>query len=526
MVLIDRLMKIKLLYLPAMVITLFATFGWTPVDAQEVTESIATEVMESGLPETEMVSLAQLTVRREEAAIDTSLTESQKARALSLFDRAIQAIHTTKNLKLEAVTARTRAARAPRRISELNLQLAQADKKFLIALDQFADLPVKEISTLANRAHRNLEFARDEFYRNRVSIRQLSIRPVAIISIDDAGLNLQRGAETSQHKSTVRGVPSTLLDAREYVALALRAERQAKRDLSREWVANFDLLMRLEFLELEIALLEVNRLTARYESLKRALESVRINKAREERENAEVETASMSAMPEPMRQLASENLRLRKEFETTLELEAEAARLFRSERSRVGLFEVDLEYMHRRLQWTGPNPAMGRLIRDRLAGLPSIVRLEQTTASRQLEAERVVEARIELERSFRKLVVPEPVAEEILASIPQKRIEELGADWVRNEVNDLLAVQRKNTEDLYTLNGRYLMVIAGLGETEDRIILAVRKSLQLAAEELLWIPSMPPFSINDLNYHSSAMQKLASAEPWSASLHSASQTFP
>ena len=170
-------MKIKLLYLLVLAITLFATFGWTAVYAQEVTESIATEVMESGLPETEMVSLAQLTVRREEAVTDTSLTESQKVTVLSLFDRAIQAIHTTENLKLEAGTVRARAASAPRRISELDLQLAQADKKFLITLDQFADLPAKEISTLAERARRNLEFARDEFYRNRVSIRQLSIRP-------------------------------------------------------------------------------------------------------------------------------------------------------------------------------------------------------------------------------------------------------------------------------------------------------------------------------------------------------------
>ena len=283
--------------------------------------------------------------------------------------------------------------------------------------------------------------------------------------------------------------------------------------------------MRLQILELEIGLLEVNRLTARYESLKRAVASIRISKAREEREDAEVEAASLSAMPEAMRQLASDNLSLRKEFEATLELEMEAARQLRGARARVGLFEVDLEYTQRRLDKIGANPAMGRLIRDRLVGLPSIVQLEQAAANRRVETERAVEARIELERSFRKLFLPEAVAVEVLKSISDKRTAELGEPWIHNELSILLNAQRKSAEELYTLNGRYLLVLAGLGETEERITLAVRQSLQLAADELLWIPSMPPISTGNLGHYRNTLQLLVSGEVWSASLQSAFEAF-
>jgi len=518
-------MKTKPLYLFALAFILFTVFGWANVYAQEATESTVIEPMISSLSGLKNVTLEQIIERREETANDTFLTENQKATALALFDRAIQAIHTTRKLTLEAKAVRARAATAPARISELSLQFEQAGRKFMVAPESFTDLPVKEISTLAERARRNLELARDEFHRSRIVVREISIRPVAIIGIDDVSLNMQISGETKQRQGIAQGDPSTLLDAREYVALALRNERQAKRDLAREWFANFDHLMRLEILVLDIALLEVDRLTARYESLKRALESVRMNKAREERENAEVEAASLSAMPAAMRQLASENLRLRKQIEATLELEVEAARLLRIERARIGLFEVDLEYTQRRLEWIGPSPAMGRLIRDRLVGLPSIVQLEQAAANRQVETQRAVEARIDLERIFRKLLLPEAVAAGILASFSAKRTAELGESWIHNELSILLIAQRKNTEEFYTLNGRYLLVLAGLDETEERITLAVRQSLQLAADELLWIPSMPPISTGDLGHYRGTLQWLVSGELLSASFQIAFKAF-
>jgi len=513
-------MKMKFVYLFALVLTWFTASSWTPVYAQDASES-----MVSSFADTNIVTLEQLTERREAAATDTSLTENQKATALALFDRGIQAIHATEKMNSEATAIRARADRAPARIAELSLQLEQADEKFAIAPEQFADLPVEEVSTLAESARRNLDLARDKFYRNRVALRQLSIKPVATIGIDDASLNRQASVEASQRQGLARGDPSTLFDAREDVALALRYERRAKRDLGREWFANFDHLMRLEILELEIGLLEVNRLTARYESLKRRLELVRMNKAREERENAEVEAASMSAMPEAMRQLANENLKLRKKFETTLELEMEAARLLRSELGRVGLFEVDLEYTKRRLEKIGPNQAMGRLIRDRLVGLPSLVQLEQAAVNRRAETGRAIEARIELERSFRKLLLPEASAAEILESISDKRTAELGESWIHDELSILLIAQRRNAEELYTLNGRYLLILARLDETEQRISLAVRRSLQLAVDELLWIPSMPPISTGNLHHYRNTLQLLVSGEWWSASLQSAFGAF-
>jgi potassium efflux system protein len=518
-------MKTKHLFLLVLANAMFIASGCTPIYAQDATGPMVIEPMVSGLPETSIVTLAQLTERRETAAIDTSLTKSQKAIALALFDRAIQAIHTTEKLRSEATAVRTRADTAPARISRLSLQLERAEKKFAIAPEQFAELAVEEISALAERARRELDHAHDRFYQNRVAIRQLSIRPVASIGSDGTSVNKQISLETDQRKHIVRWGSSTLADAREYFKLALRNERFAERDLAREWLANFDHLMRLELLELDVALLEVNRLTAQYESLKRAVESVRMNQAREERENAEVEAAAMSAMPEAMRQLADENLRLRKEFVSILELEVEAARLLRSEHASVRPIEVDLEYTQRQLGWIGPNLAMGQMIRDHLEDLPSIVQLEQAAASRQVETERAVEVRIGLERIFRKLILPEPVAAGILTSIPQKRTEELGESWLRNEVSNLLAAQRKNAKELYTLNGRYLLVLTGLSEAENRITLAVRQSIALAADELLWIPGMPPFSPGDLSQRGSTLQWLLSADSWVALLQSAFQSL-
>ena len=503
------------------IIARLAVFCWAfAVHAQEPAESRPMLLMDDIAPTVE-----QLMAQRATVEADTSLTEDQKATALNLYDRAVQATRATEELQAETATVRQNTSAAPARIAELSALIEQADRAFEVTPERFADTPTEELVELAETARRDFETAWEALHARGLSLRQVAMLPAG----DTLGFGGDFGPRLDEDAGGDGHAGSDLRDAielaRKYLQSARVAEERARRRLTREQLASFDLLLRLELLEVEGALLEVSRREATYESLARAVEARRAKDARVARENAEVTAAAMSEMPDAMRQLALDNLAFRRESEKTLQLEAQAARRMRATRSRLGIHEMNFKLAGLQTGGMGPNRAVGRMIRDRLENMPSLMELEQIAASRRDERARVVERRVDLTRKVRKLLLPGTMAASTLDSIPRSRRTELGEDWVRSEVRTLLQAQRESSETLYAILSRYLWVLATLDDTEGRIAAAVSKSQTLAREDLLWIPDLPRISLNDVSRVESALQWLSSGDVWRATLRSGLESF-
>ena len=167
-------------------------------------------------------------------------------------------------------------------------------------------------------------------------------------------------------------------------------------------------------------MLEVRRLTAEHESLARALDARYAEEARVAREKAEEIENAMLQMPDAIWRLARDTSVIRREIEQTLKLEADASRLMREARTSVGELEGDIELVAVRLEWVGPSRAVGRLIRDRIEAMPTLVELEQNATSRDSERTRLVDRRVDLVRRIRRLLLAEAVAPSIIESIPDR----------------------------------------------------------------------------------------------------------
>ncbi len=197
----------------------------------------------------------------------------------------------------------------------------------------------------------------------------------------------------------------------------------------------------------------------------------------------------------------------------------------REARASVGELEGDIELVALRLEWAGPSRAVGRLIRDRIEAMPTLVELEQNATSRDSERTRLVDRRVDLVGMIRRLLLAEAVAPSIIESIPVDQREALGEERVDQEVGRLLLAQRDSAETLYSILSRYLWILASLDDTEARINAAVRRGLALAREDLLWIPDVPEISLEDRQRLRGAWDWVSSGEHWQATLRSALESF-
>ena len=102
----------------------------------------------------------------------------------------------------------------------------------------------------------------------------------------------------------------------------------------------------------------------------------------------------------------------------------------REARASVGELEGDIELVALRLEWVGPSRAVGRLIRDRIEAMPTLVELEQNATSRDSERTRLVDRRVDLVRRIRRLLLEETLAPSIIESIPADQRETLGEESV------------------------------------------------------------------------------------------------
>ena len=131
------------------------------------------------MPDSSVPTIEQLKAQRATVEADTSLSEAQKATALTLYDRALQATRTVAELDEQGTELRRRVAVAPARIGELSERLEQETQEFEITPERFADTPTEELIKLTETARRDFESAWETLLARRNAIRRLSLRPLS-----------------------------------------------------------------------------------------------------------------------------------------------------------------------------------------------------------------------------------------------------------------------------------------------------------------------------------------------------------
>ena len=483
--------------------------------------TLAVAEPESLLPnEVPAESSSDLEVQRKAVEADSSLAPDVKARAIEFLDRALEATRGAQAARRAALELEEQAKSAPARVKVLEgrlQELAAAPAEVTVA----ASVSHEDLKQMTRERELELSAARDALRDRENAVSVLAVSGTTLgneIARSQATLReAVGGAETA----TAVEQPAPIRDARGAYLIARQAQINAELERLRTQQVHQQTLAKLASLERDVAAAEVSRLDVESEALRRTLESRRAATARRAREMAERTEAAVSNLPAAVAQVAQRNAALREELEHVTRSSADVTDRLRAIERISSDLEANLTAMRQRVAAVGPTEAIGRLLRRRLADLPSESQHRQRAASRREAIEEATDRRIDIEERQRDLADTKQAVEALVASIPKEQLAGFEPARLSDQAEDLLTAERATIGTLHDAYGRYLSKLTKLDAIEGQFLTAVALAQGFIRNELLWIRSRPPLATSDLAHAPAALGWLTSRANWLALIHDA-----
>jgi len=223
-----------------------------------------------------------------------------------------------------------------------------------------------------------------------------------------------------------------------------------------------------------------------------------------------------AAQSQPVVQsLAEENAALARERAETgladkIEQTSKELESFQKLRKRL---EEEFKSVREKIEIAGLTNAMGILLRNRLDNLPSRREYERKIADRQAELSDVQVRLIELEDRRDELVDIEPTVRDALAGL-DPGVSESDRQEAATAIRDLLESRRKYLDSLINDFQAYRDKLVDLTVEETELIGRIKRSEDYIKEHILWVPSAPLPSMNELRRTTKALQWLFNEAEW------------
>ena len=460
-------------------------------------------------------ALEDIQTARAAIEADAALPDSTKTTVLELYDQAIASIEEARRLETENASLAVRIESAPDRITEIRERLATPARD---TMEDYAATPLEEVEQLVRQREAELETARLALQEKEGLLAEILMAETTLS--DDIAERRSRLRSLQQDLETPAPAdePAALTEARRIALDARWRLRQAEIQLFEQQLSGHDRLVELESLERDVAANEVVRLEAEFETLEAVADVKRREEASMSIAAAEAAKAELGRLPETVRPVAEriveQNVRLRAELEEVVRKEARVGRLLRSTGQEAIRITDDFETAKRRVEIVGSTTSIGRMLRRRLAGLPSLQIYRRSADQRREEIDIVTDRQLDLEEQRRGLADPGRRVDEIMLSSGAALLEPDTREETRQALQEMLVAQRESLAELQNLFVRYVGQLIALDVAERDLVSVADESVAFIEERLVWIRSLPPISLADMSAFPAALTWLISPVSW------------
>jgi len=442
--------------------------------------------------ETPIFTAEQINAARKTADVDTALGEPDRKMALDLYDQALTGLKEAEAVQAQLTALDIQIRDAPKRIAEIRAALATLQPLQPSA----ADLP----------APQDLSLDQIEFHIADDTL-TLNQQKDALRTREDDLSNLLVGAKSLTEDIAARVKALDQLDkdlvtppaadalpqVQQARTLALKARRQvraAEIELLKKRLAS-SLLTDLAQSERDLLAAQVAQAEQRLMALKQREQGLREAKATKAREQAEAEArkAHQAQLPPEAQAVADANAHFRQELEGLVAQEQQVND--RLQRAGQGLDELktDFDRTRQRVDVVGPSQAIGRMLRQRRAALPSLRDYRRESRERAEQISKVTDRQLEIDELLRE----SPAVEQALDAVLQRSIEVQIAgrgEGLETDPRRVLAQARRDSlNELQKVYSRYITKLTSLDIAERQRLGIAKAYVAYIDDQLLWIPS-------------------------------------
>ena len=416
------------------------------------------------------------------------LNESDRTRALELLRQTLRVIRNTNNTAAESTALQEQLRNAHARIRTLEELIQSASSSTLDPPSQTLgsgelQALLLERETLSTQADQR-SAKREEILRNLET-------NVARLGIDIEDRRRRLSTLRNDLETSVNADETPILS--EVRILALRARKSLWETEIRyfeQLLANQQILKNLAFLERDTAKANAERAQRAVDTVRVVLQGQRENKAKIARKAAEATQANVEALPLTIQKIADDNVLYGKQLEELTRREAAIVQQAKDSERQIQALRTDLESIRARVQIVGNSAAITRMLRRRLAELPS---LRRARGERRQEINELTDHQIDIEELHRSGATPRLRIEKIQASDPTINV------WVLARAEMLLKTQFELIDELEQALIRQISGLSVLDAAEQELAAVAREYRIYIREKLLWARSLPAFGFRDFN---------------------------
>jgi potassium efflux system protein len=447
---------------------------------------------------------------RKSAESDTALSEEARTSVLTLLQQAASFQQEAAQVEARLTSLAARVDSAPQRIEALKVEVAAPDEP---PPAEPSDATLEQLQPKFRELELGLGAARDALKAAEDALGgHASAASEMANLITDRRARLDKLAQ-ERKAPPVPGEPALVTQARQLALDARQALRTLEIKLFELRLTHRDALQDLLTLERNLAKKTLDKTQAQVEALQAIIQARRKAQAEQARREAETERVTASALPPSIRAVAETNLALTKELESVTRAEARVGESLLSAEQRASNIKVDFEATRQRVELVGSTPAIGRLLRRRLASLPSLGVYQRARSERRRTIESSTERQIDLDEASRSIAEPEAEAQALVDALTPP-VDAAAREELLPRALELLVKKKALLVDLHKLHGRYVARLTALDAAQRELVAAASGYVAFAREHLTWIPNTPRLAASDALAAPSSLGALFGLDTW------------
>jgi potassium efflux system protein len=429
------------------------------------------------------VTQEQIDNGRKAAESDTTLEESQKQKALDLFDQASKGLQQAKEAKAQLLQLKTQIEQAPQKIAAIRTDQTPALASPLPDLQPvLTGGNLDQLEFAVSSEQLALQQARDAYQRQLDELARLLVGSKGF-SEEIAARQKTLEQITSDLQTSSADEQNALSQARALMLKNRQALRQTELETLQLRLGNHDLLTNLAQAERDLLQSEIATRQERLNILSSAAQAQRETRARLARQQAEALKSRTEDLPQSLQRIAQENAQYHHELEQLVTREQALANELQSARLKLDAIKNEFERTRQRVQVVGATEAIGKMLKRRRAELPSLQNYRRASATRNAEIGRATDQQIEVEELLREYGDTQAVTAKALASLAEPERARF-----EQQIIELAKARRDALNELQKIYGRYIGHITSLELAEQQLLEVANAYIDYIDDQLIWIP--------------------------------------
>ncbi|KOR30170.1 hypothetical protein TI03_00140 [Achromatium sp. WMS1] len=447
-----------------------------------------------------VTEVEQITAMQKALDTDTTLSNADKKKANDFYEQALSGLKEKQRLQTQMAALDAQIENAPKRIAEIRAAMIEL-KNHNVAVDTYQGLSLSQIEARITNDTLILNQQKD-------FLRQLEDN-LATLLVGAKGLTEDIAEKTRVLEKLNQDLASFPVDEplvlQQARLIAIKMRRQVRIieiELMKKRLGN-SVLTDLAQNERDLLVAQIAQLESQLTTFKQQEQLLQETKAATARKQAEAQVKQVhkAQLSSESQAIASSNADFNQELEKLVIQEQKVSNQLQLVTQELDELQANFDRTRQRVEVVGTSPAIGRMLRQRRAELPSLQDYRRESWERTEQISKATERQLEID--------------ELLSKIPaiQQTLENTSSLPADTKINlSLITTHRNSLHELQKFYSRYIAKLTSLDVAERQLLLVAKTYTKYIDDQLLWIPSINLLSV--YTHADSAFNTLEIIDNW------------